>query len=1098
MSDFTSDLTGCERLVCCVRFHILGPLEVWDGGRPVAVGGPQQRAVLALLLVYANQVVSADRLADHLWGEHAPPTARSLVQGCIAGLRRALRSGGDQWLLTRPPGYVLRIPPGALDLDGFEELIDAADEASGEGSTSALEKASALLREALSLWRGPALDGITLEACRAEASRLEERRLTVLERRIDIDLRLGLHWGLVGELQNLVRDHPLRERLWAQLMTALHRADRRADALDAYRTVRRALVDGLGVEPGATLQQLHRAILSGAEPPPAYRRPEPVPVPEPVVAPVGWAVPAQLPATVSAFTGRERHLKRLDELLSADHSGQARAVAIGVICGTAGVGKTALAVQWAHRTAEQFGDGQLYVNLRGYATTPALRPIEALAGFLQALGVPAEQVPAEPEQAAAMYRTVLAGRKMLVVLDNAQSAEQVRPLLPGGAGCVVLITSRDKLGGLVAREGAEHLTLDVLAADEADTLLARVRGRDRVAAEPAAVATLARLCAFLPLALRIAAANLTLHPKRTVAEHVTELGTGSRLRALAVDTDDHSAVRAAFDLSYGYLAPAARRLFRLLGLAPGSDFTADAAAAMGDTDPPSADLLLGRLSDAHLIDEHSTGRYTFHDLLRLYAAERAHEEDPGDERDTAVRRLYDWYLRRADGAADVLYPHMLRLPRATADRAVGDPLSTQDVGHAAALAWLEAERHNLVIAVGFAAEHGPRRAGWLLADALRGYFHLSRYTSDWLAVANAALTAARRDGDVPGQAAATHSLGTALRSIGEHDEALSEYADALRLTRACGWAESEATTLGNLGIVCRRLGRLAAAAGHLDAALVIDRRIGRRAGEANNLGNLATVYREMGRLHDAAECYEAAMVLNTSIGSRHGEALVLTGLGQVFHELGRIDEATRHLNEALHRYVEVGDRDGQAVIHYCLAMVDFDLDRPRQGRDLAAAALALARDTGDRETEAMALNALGCADCLLGDHRQAIAQHRLSYDLAHRTASRRLEGDALIGLATAHLHLGQHDDASGFAHRALALARRVGLQVVEGRAHTTFAEIYLAADQIEQAVEQAHLALVVHRRSGHRPGETRTLLLLDTALGRDGGATTAPCGTDTD
>jgi YD repeat-containing protein len=1065
MSDFTGDRRPGRRLAGRVRFHILGPLEVWDDdGRPVAVGGPQQRAVLALLLTHAGRVVSAERLADHLWGERVPPRARSLVQGCIAGLRRSLRTGAGGLLQTRAPGYVLRVPPDALDLGRFEELAGAADRAAAQGSTPELERAGALLREALALWRGPAYDGIPLEACRAEASRLEERRLSVLERRIDVDLRRGLHADLVAELRILVRDQPLRESLWAQLMTALHRAGRRADALDAYRTVREVLVAGLGVEPGATLRQLHQEILSDEIRSDAER-------PAPAPAGPAPAVPAQLPAAVSAFTGREQHLKQLDELLGGD-TGRPGVVAIGVVCGTAGVGKTALAVQWAHRVRRRFGDGQLYANLRGYATAPALRPIDVLTGFLQALGVPGEQIPAEPEQAAALYRTLLAGRSMLVLLDNAQSSEQVRPLLPGGPGSVVVITSRDKLGGLVAHDGAAHLSLDVLAPDEAEALLCRVLGSDRAAGEPAAVATLARMCAYLPLALRIAAANLTLHPGRSVAGYVEELGAGSRLGALAVDSDDVSAVRAAFDLSYAGLAPPQRRLFRLLGLAPGADFTADDAAALAGTDRHTSGRLLARLAGAHLIDEHRTGRYTFHDLLRLYAAEQAREQDPPADRDAAIQRLYDSYLHRADAAADLLYPHMLRLPRES-------PPGPGHADHPAARAWLEAERHNLVLAVASAARQGPRRAGWLLADVLRGHFHLARHTSDWLAVATDALAAARHDDDPHGQAAALHSLGTAYRSIGEHHEALRLYEETLRLARGCGWSESEATTLGNLGIVCRKLGRLPEAARHLDDALVIDRRIGRAAGEANNLGNLAAVYHEMGRLHDSAECHAAALALNRAMGSLHGEALALTGLGEVWRELGDVHQAAVHLNRALERYLEVGDRDGQAVIQYCLAMVDCDLDRPRRGRDLAAAALELARDIGDRQTEAMALNAVGRADGLLGDHRRAARQHRLSYDLADRTASRRLAADALIGLADAHRHLGRHDDALGYAERARALAGRAGLRVVEGRAHTALAAIHLSAGRIDRALRHAQDALAIHRRSGHRPGEASTLLLLE-------------------
>ena len=607
-----------------MRFLILGPLEVRDGERLVALGGPQQRALLALLLARPGRVVSIDQITEQLWGTSAPSAARSLAQGCVAGLRRALSTGRDGVLLTRAPGYLLSLPPGTLDLDRFDELVKDAKQLA---ETSAWERAAAVLREALALWRGPAFDGIDLDPCRTEAARLEEHRLTVVEQRVAIELRLGRHAELIAELQALSADHPLRERFWAQLNTALHRSDRQADALEAYRTVRATLVGELGVEPGPALRQAHQDVLSGA---PA-------------------AVPAQLPTSASAFTGREQDLRRLDEVLgdSAD------APSIAVICGTAGVGKTALAVRWAHRVRDHFDGGRLYADLRGYAAAPRLRPIEVLTGFLRALDVPVERVPADQEQASALYRTILADRRILVVLDNASSADQVRPLLPGGRPGLVLVTSRDKLGGLVARDGAAHLTLDVLSPAEARALLETVLGADRVAGEPAAVAELAARCAYLPLALRIAAANLTLYPRRTVADQVAEMDALSPLGVLAVGSDEQHAVRASYNLSYSGLATPARRLFRLLGIAPSADHTADdAAAVLGDTRPREAAGLLRHLTDAHLLDEHARGRYVSHDLLQLYAMERADDEDPPDRRRAAIDRLYDGYLRRARAAAD--------------------------------------------------------------------------------------------------------------------------------------------------------------------------------------------------------------------------------------------------------------------------------------------------------------------------------------------------------------------------------------------------------------------------------------------------------------
>jgi DNA-binding SARP family transcriptional activator len=484
-----------------MRFGILGPLEVWQGGNPVPVGGPQRRALLAVLLVNAGAVVSSDRLIDHLWGERPPRNARGLLHGCVADVRKVLRQGSRQPLRTRAPGYLLEVQPGELDADRFEELATAA------GRAESPAEAAHHLYQALAVWRGQPLDGVDVDGLAPVVARLAERRLEVVEQRIEVDLQLGRDRGLVAQLQALVREHPLRERLWMLLMSALHRAGRQADALAAYRELRETLVDQLGLEPGEAARQLHQSILAG-ETVPAPPAPEPVRVPE-------RTVPAQLPAPVPAFTGRADQLKALDEL--AD---QRDDMVVAAITGMAGAGKTALAVYWAHQVRERFPDGQLYANLRGFgavcepnrnrssAAGRPVAPIEALTGFLRALGVPAEQVPVGPEPAAALYRSTLAGRRMLVVLDNATGADQVRPLLPGTPGSLVVVTSRDRLRGLVARDGARRIGLGTLAPDEAAVLLSRLLGADRVAAEPDAAAELARHCAYLPLAIRIAAAQV--------------------------------------------------------------------------------------------------------------------------------------------------------------------------------------------------------------------------------------------------------------------------------------------------------------------------------------------------------------------------------------------------------------------------------------------------------------------------------------------------------------------------------------------------------------------------------------------------------------
>jgi len=611
-----------------MRYGILGPLEVWDGNRRVTVGGPQQRGLLAVLLLHANQVVSAERLVDHLWGERPPPAARSLLQGCVAALRRSLRgrSSGEQAdpdrqpLLTQAPGYLLRVRPDELDADRFEELVSRAAAIRSESTSAGLAQASELLTEALSLWRGPALDGIDLEMCRAAATRWDERRLGVLEERLELDLRLGRAARMVAELWTLVHDHPLRERLWGYLMLALHRTDRQAEALAVYRELREMLVEQLGVEPGEMVQQLHQIVLSGSSADgagsPAVQRPA-----------VGGLVPAQLPAPVGAFAGREAPLKLLDELLVGPDDG----LPIGLISGMAGVGKTALAVHWAHRIADRFGDGQLYLDLQGFgqARSP-LDPQAAVQALLEALGVPAAQVPYSEDARLGLFRSLLAGKRTLIVLDNARDADQVRPLLPGCSECLVVVTSRSELSGLVAA-GADLLALEPFTSAEARELLGRRLGFDRAAKHRVAVGEIIGACAGLPLALAIMITHAKRQPQVSLVELAAAVRNSTGLAAF-VGGDAATDLRVAFSSSYGCLSPAAARLFRLLGRYAANRFAASEAARAAGVSTVAVGPTLAELRRLHLIRSVSADRYALHPLVRAYAAELASQIDTDESR----------------------------------------------------------------------------------------------------------------------------------------------------------------------------------------------------------------------------------------------------------------------------------------------------------------------------------------------------------------------------------------------------------------------------------------------------------------------------------
>jgi DNA-binding SARP family transcriptional activator/tetratricopeptide (TPR) repeat protein len=1043
-----------------VEFHILGPPEVIADGGPLVLGGRRQRTVLAMLLANAHQVVSLAQLVDAVWEDDPPSTAKRQIQNCVGTLRRLLTEvaapaapvAGRPLIHAEGLGYRIAPGPGALDAQVFTDRVAGALALAEDRPAEAADQ----LRSALGLWRGTALLGLSGRAVEAAATRLEEQRLAAHEQCVELEVRLGRHDALVGELTGLVATHPLRERLVGHLMLVLHRCGRQADAFHAYHRLRALLADELGIGPSPAIQQLYARIL----------RNDPV---EPGVGPEGGPpgdapaeperpspVPAQLPADVPAFAGREGELSALDELLS-DSDGHSGGLLISAITGMAGVGKTALAVRWGHRVRDRFPDGQLYVNLRGYDRHAPMPPIEALAQFLHALGVPAKQIPSAVQTAGGLYRSLLSDRRVLVVLDNAADADQVRPLLPAGPGCVVLVTSRDRLSGLVARDGARRLGLDVLTAHEAHTLLRRVLG-DRLAGDRAAADELARACAYLPLALRVAAANVATDPWSSVAEYAAALRRGDRaghenhreesLVALDFEDEEHTGVRRAFDLSLRALDPAAGRLFRLAGLVAGPDITAEAAAALTGTNAAQARRLLIRLAAGHLLTQQAPGRYAFHDLLRQYAVEVALTRETEAERTAALRRLYGWYLRRADAAARVLYPQRLRLaeaPRAGADgttdgTADGTADGTTAGGevifpdHSAALSWMDTERANLVAAVrrANAGELGP--IGRLLADTLGGYLRLRKHMGEWAQTAELALTAAEANGDEPAQVAFLISLGGLHQCRNRYPQAVACFEEAQSLGGRLGWAEAEAFAMSSLGSAHRDAGELRQAAECNGRALAAYRRLGCRYGEAVALDCLGRTHHQLGRLAAAANCYTRALRLYREIGADQGEVTALHDLGELRCSQGRREEAIAHLTESLALGRRIGDRCNEAYTLRTLAELHCELDRPDEADTFARAAVGTARELGDRRAEGAALNALAAADRRRGRHREALTHHRSALDLARATGDRYGEAEALLGLADEHRLMRQDGPAAEYAEQALAVAHRFGFRILRGRA----------------------------------------------------------------
>ncbi|GAA4543557.1 BTAD domain-containing putative transcriptional regulator [Amycolatopsis samaneae] len=1029
---------------------MLGPVQIWDGEDWAAVRAAQPRSVLALLLVDAGRVVATDRLVDELWGVRPPRTALNTVQVYVNRLRRLLGEDAHELLATTGRGYRLTVADGELDAWVFQSLVESGQRELAEGRA---EAAATTLAAALALWRGPAFSEVSAGTTVVEAERLDQLRLTALEARLDADLRLGKHAEVVDEVQGWVLRHPLRERLLHHLMLALYRCGRRAEALQAYRRGRASLVAELGLEPGPALRELEHAVLSD-DPGLAL-------VPEPVR---GRLVrPVQLPADVAGFTGREAELAELDRLL-ADAGEAPAALFVSVITGTAGVGKTALALHWAHRVRERFDDGQLFADLRGYSTGTPARPITVLTRFLRALGVPADEIPADVDEAAALYRSILADQRTLVVLDNARDAEQVRALLPGSDTCAVLVTSRTPLSGLVAHDGARSLPLDLLTTSESEALLRRVLRPAR--AQP--VGELAVLCAGLPLALQIAAAHLHTRPGLSIGRYTEQLRGDDRLTALSVPDEEQPAVRTAFDLSYRRLGADARRLFRLLGVVPAVDFTVGAAAALAGVTEAEADRFLAELTMAHLLDEHQPGRYHSHDLLRFYARERAARED---DTDAATDRLLAWYLATADQAANALYPHLRRLTIPATDA-----VRSTFADHTDAVAWLDAERPNFLVMVTHAAQYRPVAAAGVLADALRGYFWLRMHTADWLTAAGSALDIAKAVGDPHGTVTALLSLADVHYRQGHSERAGQYSAEALAMATDIGWPDGQAAGHGYLGNLAAQAGHLADAVRHHRASLALNRRTGRLTKQANNLWSLGKAHSYRGDLREALGWYTDSLALQRELRSASGQADVLTELGLIHHDLGDLDQATRCLTAALDLHQETGDRGMEAAARAGLAAVRADAGHYDVAFDQAHAARSLARAVRDRPVEAEALIALGAVHHLLEHRAEASSRFREARELSHAITQRFPETKALIGLAAAR-------NDPGDARAALALARRHGYRLLEGQALLVLAVV---APERTQAIEEVTRVRARFAEIGHRLGEARARLVLARLHGRDG------------
>ncbi|WP_018350606.1 AfsR/SARP family transcriptional regulator [Longispora albida] len=874
---------------------LLGTVTVSVDGGQAEVGSGKQACFVAALALYAGQPVPMDTLISRVWGEAPPPAVRSTLYSQIARIRRLIPAG---LIARRGGGYVLDVPLSSVDVFRMRAL---AAEGSAAACSGDLAGATALWREAAALWRGPALAGATGDWADRTRAGLDQERLALLGQLHDAELALGRHAEIVAALAGLVAEYPLNEPLTGQLMLALHRSGRTAEALDRYAQARARLRDELGTEPGPALADLHQQLLLGA--PPAT---DPVPSGGPA------ARPRQLPAAVPSFTGRSAELAELDG-----------AAGITVLAGTGGAGKTALALHWAHRAAAGFPDGQLFVDLRGYSPARPLPPEEVLSRFLRALGVPPAQIPQEPDEQAALYRSLLADRRMLIVLDNAASPAQVRQLLPGTPHSRVVITSRGDLRGLAATHDFRTVHLGVLTEPDAVGLLTGVLGP--LAPSTAEAAELARLCGYLPLALRLVAAGLAADPDQRASDLVAQLGSPGRLAALASGDDPQAAVRATFELSYRAADPEARRVFRLLGLSPAPEPDPAAITALTGTDPAGA---LDRLAAAYLI-EPSGDRWRLHDLLREYAADLSAAEDTPAERDAAIGRLLGWYLDAATVAATRMDPTHVRTT-------VPGRAAPEFADHGAALAWFETERPALVALVGHASAAGLHSHTWRLAHTLTRYFHTRGYLADWLGTGRQALTAARELAEPHAEGEILNSLGLAYGELGRLAEATECHERAIGLRDTAGDLMGQARSLGNFGNARRKQGHTAESVGYYDRALALFEELGDSRGTAMVLNCRAIAYVHLGHTLRAVSDYEQALKLVLD-GFPLGRATLLLNYGNILSRRGHWERAIGCFHESRALFAGIGDTHGEGA---CVATEAHALLRAGRYSQAVEAALA--------------------------------------------------------------------------------------------------------------------------------------------------------------
>ncbi|MEV6979796.1 BTAD domain-containing putative transcriptional regulator [Sphaerisporangium sp. NPDC051017] len=955
----------------------------WREGRELELGTPLQRSILTMLLLREGRAVSPTEMIDAIWGDEAPPRALGALRTYVSRLRAVLEP--DRSPRMRPElltsvgrGYALRLPPGAFDLAEFERLVA---EAETERRAGDLPGAAETLRRALGLWSGEPLAGAVGPYIESQRGRLTERRVGVVETLMELDLELGRHADVVHELVALTSEHPLRERLRGQLMLAYYRCGRQADALAVFGDIRRALVEELGIDPGHELASLHQSILA-ADPELAWTRARQVrqkPASDgdvrPAEAPAAAVQdgehesvqemprPAQLPAAVNDFTGRREVVNRLRTLLTSVSGGEG--VPVAAVSGIGGVGKTTLAVHVAHSLHEVFPDGQLYADLRGYGEEPTA-PESVLAAFLRALGIPVDIIPDGLAERGALFRSLLADRRMIVLLDNARDAEQVEHLLPGTAGCAAIVTSRGKLADLPS---ARLVDLEVMEPEEALGLFAAVAGPERVAVERAAAMDVVAICGFLPLAVRIVAARLAARPAWTVASLVPRLA--DERRRLDEMRIGHLAVHATFSLGYGHLDPAQARAFRLLSLPNGPDVSVQAAVSLLGLSTLETEDMLESLVDVSLLEAPAPGRYRYHDLLRLFARKQVELSDDADAAAQALRRLLGFYLASAQAAHRLAYEGSVISEHLVSLGVAGRSFAGADE----AVTWLTIEAETLFAAIGQASDSARTPEALLPAAdlllAMEPLLESGAFAREFAGRASGLLAAARAAGDKVSELRCRYVLGRVLFVANRLRDADTEFRTALELADVTGDPIVNGEILNALAVVAGRRRRHEEALAWFDSALKAFKESGAVGGEALVASYSARDHLALGSTDEAIAAAERGLALFSELGSGAGTARARYQLGVVLSRVGRLTEAVVHHAECLDFFRAGGQTVWEQRVCCRLAETFITAERYQDAARHAEQALTLSREIGHPYGEALSLTVLGRALAGLGSVRRS-------------------------------------------------------------------------------------------------------------------------------